>query len=113
VNSLVQFLTTVFTEGVFHEEHTAEELLEKLKARPDCSEDTITFLNHAAKTGLLNLNVCELLSGKRSEVKRAAFGLDYLQAKCLAWPVENRVAQVIKEAKWWDHQRTQAGYAVA
>lgn len=105
MDSLVQFLTTVFTEGVFHEEHTAEELLEKLKARLDCSEDTVSFLNHAAKTGLLNLNVCELLSGKRSEAKQKAFGLDYLQEKCLAWPVEQRVAQVIKEAKYWDYLR--------
>lgn len=113
MDSLVQFITAVFTEGVFHETHTAEQLLDKLQARADCSEDTVTFLKHTAKTGLLNLNVCELLSGTRSEAKRAAFGLDYLQAKCLAWPVENRVAQVIKEAKWWDHQRTQAGYAVA
>jgi hypothetical protein len=111
MDPLVKFLAFVFQEGVFHEEHTAEELLVKLSAREDCSEDTVTFLRHAAKTGLLNLNVCEILSGKRSEAKQKAFGLDWLQARLLNRPLEARVEHVIREAKYWDDLRAQSSAA--
>lgn len=113
MDSLIKFLAFAFQDGALHGEHTAEELLTKLSAREDCSEDTVTFLRHTAKHGLLNLSVCELLSGKRSAAKMESYGLNWLQEKMLNRSLPDRVEQVMKEARYWDHQRTQAGHAVA
>jgi hypothetical protein len=111
VDSLIKFLAFAFQDGAFEGEHSAEELLAKLSSREDCSEDTVTFLRHSAKTGLLNLSVCEILSGKRSEAKREAFGLDYLQAKLLVRSLPDRVEHVMREARQWEHLRNTAAAA--
>lgn len=106
MDSLVDFLEHVFKEGALDGDHSAVELLEKLKARPDCSEDTFMFLRHAAKTGLFNLTVCEILAGKPKP--KFATDLDHLQEKLLNRPLPERLAQVMKEAKWWDYLRRDA-----
>lgn len=106
---LIKFLAFAFQDGAMNGEHSAEELLAKLSAREDCSEPIKTFLRHSSKHTLLNLSVCELLSGKRSVEKQEAFGLNWLQEKCLSRSLPDRVEHVMKEARYWDDLREAAG----
>lgn len=111
MDPLVKFLAFAFQDGAFKGEHTPEELLEKLSAREDCTQPIKTFLGHSSKHGLLNLTVCEMLSGKRSQQNRKHFGLNYLQEKCLARSMPDRVEVVMRVAREWDRVRWAAGIA--
>ncbi|BDD79757.1 hypothetical protein [Burkholderia phage FLC9] len=108
---LIQFLTNAFTDHVFAEEHTAEQLYEKLTARPDCATPIATYLRHSDKVSLLNLSVVEVLSGQRTREKEDTFGLDYLQKKVLARPVTERIEVIMRHARTWDDLRERAAAA--
>lgn len=109
---LVHFLSNVALDNVFTEEHTSEQLLEKLSTRPDCTPAIEMFLRHTSMTNLLNLTVTDLLAGRRSAEKLAAYGVNYYQQKYMERPLAERVATVLREAQCWDDIRERADAVV-
>lgn len=110
---LVDFLASAALDNVFTEEHTSEQLLEKLSARPDCTPAVGLFLRHTSMTKLLNLTVTDLLAGRRSAEKMAAYGVNYYQQKYMDRPLFERVSTVVCEAQAWDDMSERADAVVA
>lgn len=108
MGSILKFLTLATADGVFNEEHTSEQLLEKLQTRENCDDRIVLFLRHMSKTALLNLTVLEMLSGQRSAAKMESYGLDHLQRRSLARSTDDRVAVVMREGRYWDDELAKA-----
>lgn len=109
---LTEFLTAANEDRVFEGDHTSEELLETLSARPDCTPSTQTFLRHSSMVALLNLTVTDLLAGRRSAEKLATIGVNYYQQKSMDRSFASRFETVMREAGFWDDLAARADAVV-
>jgi hypothetical protein len=110
---LTQFLAAANEDRVFEGDHTSEQLLETLYARPDCTPSTQIFLRHSSMVALLNLTVTDLLAGRRSAERLATFGVSYYQQKSMDRPFASRFETVMREAGFWDELAERADAVAA
>jgi hypothetical protein len=110
---LTEFLTAAHEDRVFEGDHTSEQLLETLYARPNCTPSTQTFLRHSSMVALLNLTVTDLLAGRRSAERLASYGVSYYQQKSMDRPFASRFETVMREARFWDDLAERADAVVA
>jgi hypothetical protein len=109
---ITRFLTNAYSNGmfVFASTRTPEALLKILGEAEGADDHIRRFLAHASKSTFLNLTAIEILAGKCKVSKLDAYGIDCLQQMTLAAAFPERLARVIREAKYWDHLAEQASY---
>lgn len=110
MGEITKFLTEAYNGGFFVGvgELTPEKVLERLNTEAGDNDRIKTFMAHASRSAYCHLTVTEVLAGKIKEGKRDAWTPDFLQEKLLAEPFPDRLARVLRDAQWWDHQWEQS-----
>lgn len=110
MGEITTFLTEAYSGGFFVGvgDRTPEKILEQANAEAGDRDRIKTFMAHASRSAFCHLSVTEVLAGKVKERSRDQYTPDYLQTKLLAEPFPDRLARVIREAQWWDHQWEQS-----
>jgi hypothetical protein len=110
MGEITTFLTEAYNGGFFVgvSNRAPELLLEQLNTEAGDRDRIKTFMAHASRSAFCHLTVTEVLAGKVKESKRDAWTPDLLQERMLAAPFPDRLARVLREAKYWDQQLTPA-----